>query len=150
MIAEGGLFFAVICLGYFLNLANRIQEKIWGNKTNKTIIQFRISRDDQEYGPYTIEELQQYSSEGSLLKSDYVYDGIEWVLLGQFLEDHKKPLTFFKALVLTHSQENPNYLNYGTQSPRKFTVFYLSDTYFNTRMVHNNCSQKLGCIERVR
>ena len=34
-----GLFFAVICLGYFLNLANRIQEKIWGNKKNKTIIQ---------------------------------------------------------------------------------------------------------------
>ena len=92
-----GLFFAVICLGYFLNLANRIQEKIWGNKTNKTIIQFRISRDDQEYGPYTIEELQQYSSEGSLLKSDYVYDGIEWVLLGQFLEGSQKAINVFQS-----------------------------------------------------
>ena len=92
-----GLFFAVICLGYFLNLANRIQEKIWGNKTNKTIIQFRISRDDQEYGPYTIEELQQYSSEGSLLKSDYVYDGIEWVLLGQFLERSQKAINVFQS-----------------------------------------------------
>ena len=92
-----GLFFAVICLGYFLNLANRIQEKIWGNKKNKTIIQFRISRDDQEYGPYTIEELQQYSSEGSLLKSDYVYDGIEWVLLGQFLEGSQKAINVFQG-----------------------------------------------------
>ena len=92
-----GLFFAVICLGYFLNLANRIQEKIWGNKKNKTIIQFRISRDNQEYGPYTIEELQQYSSEGSLLKSDYVYDGIEWVLLGQFLERSQKAINVFQS-----------------------------------------------------
>ena len=92
-----GLFFAVICLGYFLNLANRIQEKIWGNKKNKTIIQFRISRDDQEYGPYTIEELQQYSSEGSLLKSDYVYNGIEWVLLGQFLEGSQKAINIFQG-----------------------------------------------------
>ena len=92
-----GLFFAVICLGYFLNLANRIQEKIWENKTNKTIIQFRISRDDQEYGPYTIEELQQYSSEGSLLKSDYVYNGIEWVLLGQFLEGSQKAINVFQS-----------------------------------------------------
>ena len=92
-----GLFLACIGLGYFLNLANRIQEKIWGNKTNKTIIQFRISRDDQEYGPYTIEELQQYSSEGSLLKSDYVYNGMEWVLLGQFLEGSQKAISVFQS-----------------------------------------------------
>ena len=92
-----GAMLGVIGLAYFLNIAKRIQEKIWGNKTNKTIIQFRISRDDQEYGPYTIEELQQYSSEGSLLKSDYVYDGIEWVLLGQFLEGSQKAINVFQS-----------------------------------------------------
>ena len=92
-----GAMLGVIGLAYFLNIAKRIQEKIWGNKTNKTIIQFRISRDDQEYGPYTIEELQQYSSEGSLLKSDYVYNGIEWVLLGQFLEGSQKAINVFQS-----------------------------------------------------
>ena len=92
-----GAMLGVIGLAYFLNIAKRIQEKIWGNKTNKTIIQFRISRDDQEYGPYTIEEIQQYSSEGSLLKSDYVYNGIEWVLLGQFLEGSQKAINVFQS-----------------------------------------------------
>ena len=92
-----GAILGVIGLAYFLNIAKRIQEKIWGNKTNKTIIQFRISRDDQEYGPYTIEEIQQYSSEGSLLKSDYVYNGIEWVLLGQFLEGSQKAINVFQS-----------------------------------------------------
>ena len=66
-------------------------------KIKETIMQFRISRDDQEYGPYTIEELRQYLSEGSLLKSDYVYNGIEWVLLGQFLEGSQKAINVFQS-----------------------------------------------------
>ena len=41
-------------------------------------MQFRVSRNDQEYGPYTLEELQQYVSEGSILPTDYVFNGMEW------------------------------------------------------------------------
>ena len=60
-------------------------------------MQFRIIRDDQEYGPYTIEELRQYLSEGSLLKSDYVHNGIEWVLLGRFLEGSQNAINVFQS-----------------------------------------------------
>lgn len=60
-------------------------------------MQFRIIRDDQEYGPYTIEELRQYLSEGSLLKSDYVHNGIEWVLLGQFLGGSQNAINVFQG-----------------------------------------------------
>lgn len=60
-------------------------------------MQFRIIRDDQEYGPYTIEELRQYLSEGSLLKSDYVHNGIEWVPLGQFLEGSQNAINVFQG-----------------------------------------------------
>ena len=60
-------------------------------------MKFRISRDDQEYGPYTIEELRQYLSDGSLLKSDYVHNGIEWVLLGRFLEESQNAINVFQS-----------------------------------------------------
>ena len=60
-------------------------------------MQFRIIRDDQEYGPYTIEELRQYLSEGSLLKSDYVHNGIEWVLLDQFLGGSQNAINVFQG-----------------------------------------------------
>ena len=40
-------------------------------------MQFRVSRNDQEYGPYTLEELQQYVSEGSILPTDYVFNGMD-------------------------------------------------------------------------
>ena len=39
-------------------------------------MQFRVSRNDQEYGPYTLEELQQYVSEGSILPADMYL--MEW------------------------------------------------------------------------
>ena len=53
-------------------------------------MQFRVSRDNQEYGPYTIEELTQYLSEGSLLPNDYVHNGMEWVHLSEFLKNPHK------------------------------------------------------------
>ena len=102
-----GLFCAVFGLGYFLNLASRIQEKISKNNKNKTIRKFRISRDDQEYGPYTIEELRQYLSEGSLLKSDYIYNGIEWILLGQFLERSQKAINVFQGTASNSFSREP-------------------------------------------
>ncbi len=76
-------------------------------KIKETIMQFRISRDDQEYGPYTIEELRQYLSEGSLLKSDYVYNGIEWVLLGQFLEGSQNTINIFQGTASNSFSREP-------------------------------------------
>ena len=70
-------------------------------------MKFRISRDDQEYGPYTIEELRQYLSEGSLLKSDYVHNGIEWVLLGQFLEGSQKAINVFQGTASNSFSKEP-------------------------------------------
>ena len=57
-------------------------------------MQYRVSRNDQEFGPYTLEELQRYASEGSILPNDYVFNGVEWLLVSQFLEDpHKRMAT---------------------------------------------------------
>ena len=53
-------------------------------------MQFRVSRDNQEYGPYTIEELTQYVEEGSILPNDYVHNGMEWLPVSQFLQNPHK------------------------------------------------------------
>ena len=58
---------------------------------------YRISRDNQEYGPYTLEELQRYVVEGSLFETDYVHNGIEWVLLGRFLEGSQNAINVFQG-----------------------------------------------------
>ena len=50
----------------------------------------RISRNDQEYGPYTMEELAQYVNEGSILPDDYAYDGVEWITVSQLLKDPQR------------------------------------------------------------
>ncbi|MAN82632.1 MAG: hypothetical protein CMO50_05210, partial [Verrucomicrobiales bacterium] len=51
---------------------------------------YRVIRDDQEYGPYTIEEIAQYVQEGSILPSDYVHNGMEWQPVSQFLQNPHK------------------------------------------------------------
>ena len=102
-----GAMLGVIGLAYFLNIAKRIQEKISKNKKNKTIKKFRIIRDDQKYGPYTIEELRQYLSDGSLLKSDYVHNGIEWVLLGRFLEGSQNAINVFQDTTAKSFSKEP-------------------------------------------
>lgn len=51
---------------------------------------YRVIRDDQEYGPYTIEEITQYANEGSILPSDYVHNGMEWQPVSQFLKNPHK------------------------------------------------------------
>ena len=61
-------------------------------------MQFKVSRDDQEYGPYTIEELSQYVSEGSLLPNDYVHNGMEWVPLSEFLKNPHKAATAIQSV----------------------------------------------------
>ena len=50
----------------------------------------RISRNDQEFGPYTMEELTQYVNEGSILPDDYAYDGTEWITVSQLLDPSQK------------------------------------------------------------
>ena len=51
---------------------------------------YRVIRDDQEYGPYTIEEITQYVNEGSILPNDYVHNGMEWLPVSQFLQNPHK------------------------------------------------------------
>ena len=51
---------------------------------------YRVIRDDQEYGPYTIEEITQYVQEGSILPNDYVHNGMEWLPVSQFLQNPHK------------------------------------------------------------
>ncbi|MFL2480299.1 MAG: DUF4339 domain-containing protein [Verrucomicrobiales bacterium] len=53
---------------------------------------YKISRNGQEYGPYTLEELQRYIEEGSILPNDYAYNGMEWVPVSQLLQDPQKGL----------------------------------------------------------
>ena len=61
-------------------------------------MQYRVSRNDQEFGPYTLEELQRYASEGSVLPNDYVFNGVEWVLVSQFLEDPHKGMATSQSI----------------------------------------------------
>jgi len=68
---------------------------------------YRISRDDQEYGPYTFEELQRYVVEGSLLETDYVHNGIEWVLLGRFLEGSQNAINVFQGTAAKSFSKEP-------------------------------------------
>ena len=73
-------------------------------------MQFKVSRDDQEYGPYTIEELTQYVSEGSLLPNDYVHNGMEWVPLSEFLKNpHKAATTVQSVSSVAKAQPQINY-----------------------------------------
>ena len=51
---------------------------------------YRVIRDDQEYGPYTIEEISQYVQEGSILPNDYVHNGMDWQPVSQFLQNPHK------------------------------------------------------------
>ena len=61
-------------------------------------MQYRVSRNDQEFGPYTLEELQRYASEGSILPNDYVFNGVEWILVSQFLEDPHKGMATSQSI----------------------------------------------------
>ncbi|MEC8659549.1 MAG: DUF4339 domain-containing protein [Verrucomicrobiota bacterium] len=61
-------------------------------------MQYKVSRNDQEFGPYTLEELQRYASEGSILPNDYVFNGVEWLLVSQFLEDPHKGMATSQSI----------------------------------------------------
>jgi len=75
----------------------------------------RISRNDQEFGPYTMEELTQYVNEGSILPDDYAYDGMEWITVSQLLNDPQRILNRAQAITNT-ANITPDSNSYGTGS----------------------------------
>ena len=75
----------------------------------------RISRNDQEFGPYTMEELTQYVNEGSILPDDYAYDGMEWITVSQLLNDPQRISNRAQAITNTASI-TPDSNSYGTGS----------------------------------
>ena len=61
----------------------------------------RISRNGQEFGPYTMEELTQYVNEGSILPDDYAYDGMEWITVTQLLNDPQRVFSRVQSITNT-------------------------------------------------
>ena len=71
---------------------------------------YRVIRDDQEYGPYTIEEIAQYVQEGSILPNDYVHNGMEWQPVSQFLQNpHKAAASMHSISSVAKAQPEINY-----------------------------------------
>jgi len=71
---------------------------------------YRVIRDDQEYGPYTIEEITQYVNEGSILPNDYVHNGMEWQPVSQFLQNpHKAAASMHSISSVAKAQPEINY-----------------------------------------
>ena len=48
-------------------------------------MEYHVSRDGQQFGPYTTEELQGYVSAGNVSLEDLAYDGQDWVPVAQVL-----------------------------------------------------------------
>ena len=71
---------------------------------------YRVIRDDQEYGPYTIEEIAQYVQEGSILPNDYVHNGMDWQPVSQFLQNpHKAAASMHSISSVAKAQPEINY-----------------------------------------
>ena len=97
-------------------------------------MQFKVSRDNQEYGPYTIEELTQYVSEGSLLPNDYVHNGMEWVPLSEFLKNPHKAATAIQS-VSSAANAKPDWKsstskNSGSE-PKQWSIFNIIDWFWD-------------------
>ena len=80
----------------------------------------RFSRNDQEYGPYTMEELAQYVNEGSILPDDYAYDGMEWITVSQLLNDPQRILNRTQAVANVANRKNES--NYSEVGSKKEVV----------------------------
>lgn len=52
---------------------------------NASNAQYTVSRNNEQFGPYDFEELKQYVNEGKVLNEDLVFDGSNWVQVGQIL-----------------------------------------------------------------
>ncbi|MEC9042814.1 MAG: DUF4339 domain-containing protein [Verrucomicrobiota bacterium] len=78
-------------------------------------MQFTVSRDNEQFGPYTLEQLHQYVNEGSIYPHDLVFDGQNWVNVGQIINPQQQAqITSFAAPQITQHpkaqrvQQGPN------------------------------------------
>ena len=47
-------------------------------------MQIYVSKDGQQYGPYTVEQLRQYVQQGNFTTADHAcYDGQNWVTIAE-------------------------------------------------------------------
>ena len=49
-----------------------------------------MSRNGEEFGPYTLNEINYHLWEGNIQSSDFVFDGPRWISVSQFLKSPKK------------------------------------------------------------
>ena len=59
---------------------------------NSSNVQYTVSRNNEQFGPYDFEQLKQYANEGKVLNDDLVFDGSNWVHVGQILGSPKPSL----------------------------------------------------------
>ena len=78
-------------------------------------MQFIVSRDNEQFGPYTLEQLHQYLNEGSIYPHDLVFDGQNWVNLSQIIYPQQQPqiTSFAVPQIIQHPkakrvQQGPN------------------------------------------
>ena len=78
-------------------------------------MQFIVSRDNEQFGPYTLEQLHQYVNEGSIYPHDLVFDGQNWVNVSQIINPQQQPqITSFAVPQITQHpkaqrvQQGPN------------------------------------------
>ena len=77
---------------------------------------YKVSRNNQEYGPYTLEELQQYIAEGTILPDDYTYDGTSGLQSASYLQVQTNlqpgPFIFRAQVIQLHKQSILNLAKY--------------------------------------
>ena len=59
---------------------------------NSSNAQYTVSRNNEQFGPYDFEQLKQYVTEGKVLNDDLVFDGSNWVHVGQIVSSPKPSL----------------------------------------------------------
>ena len=59
---------------------------------NSSNVQYTVSRNNEQFGPYDFEQLKQYVNEGKVLNDDLVFDGSNWVHVGQIVSSPKPSL----------------------------------------------------------
>ena len=77
-------------------------------------MQFTVSRDNEQFGPYTLDQLHQYVNEGSIYPHDLVFDGQNWVNVSQIINPQQPQITSFAVPQITQHpkaqrvQQGPN------------------------------------------
>ena len=78
-------------------------------------MQFTVSRDNEQFGPYTLDQLHQYVNEGSIYPHDLVFDGQNWVNVSKIITPQQQPqITSFVVPQITQHpkaqrvQQGPN------------------------------------------